>query len=223
MTREELIKKAIDLGRSPDEAAKIADAWIAKQDESKGEKKAEAKPAPKAPPKSATPAPKAPAPKPAPVAPKVVEKETVRVTTAPARVYGAELPDRTREYSDVTPPMTRSRAAEVMPSEVSLTGRGGLWLDREAAAKAQAEDRAREAAKMTARDMLAPEPTPMLDKPAIPSYVTRYGGMGEIRKDEDEIAGMRAAMKAMKPAKAALVDAMDDADVAAAYKRLNAE
>ncbi len=45
-----------------------------------------------------------------------------------------------------------------------------------------------------ARDMLAPEPMPMLDKPAIPSYVTRYGGMGEIRKDEDEIAGMRAAM-----------------------------
>lgn len=75
----------------------------------------------------------------------------------------------------------------------------------------------------SARDMLAPEPVPMLDKPAIPSYVTRYGGMGDVRKDEDEIAGMRAAMKAMKPAKAALVDAMDDADVATAYKRLNAE
>ena len=53
MNREELIQKAIALGRTPEDAAKIADAWIAKQDESKGEKKAAPKATPpaKAPPK----------------------------------------------------------------------------------------------------------------------------------------------------------------------------
>lgn len=160
--------------------------------------------APKAPPKSATPAPKAPAPKPAPVAPKVVEKETVRVTTAP---IGPARPDMSRDYSDTMPPMARSRATEVMPKpEMELVGikQGGEGVYR-------------------ARDMLAPEPSPMLDKPAIPSYMTRYGGMGDIRASEDEAAGMRAAVKARFPSQAAKIDALDAADLADAYKRLTAE
>lgn len=113
-------------------------------------------------------------------------------------------------------------AARSAPTAAPRPALTRVMTDREIA-EAAAEQGIRTGSPSSARDFMAPEPTPMLDKPAIPSYVTRYGGMGDVRKDEDEIAGMRAAMKAMKPAKAALVDAMDDADVAAAYKRLNAE
>lgn len=157
----------------------------------------------------------APVPLAAPVAPKVAEKETVRVTTAPVRP-SSDMPTGQVPYvgSGYYAPAAAPRPA---PTPV--------MTDREIA-EAAAEQGIRTWSPKSARDLMVPEPTPMLDKPTIPTSVTRYGGMGDFRREETaaaEVAGMRAAMKAMKPAKAALVDAMDDADVAAAYKRLNAE
>lgn len=137
-TREELIDYALKKGVSAEVAAAKADAYLAsKLPKAEPAKKPEA---PKSTPKPATSrSPEPPKPSPAVAA---------QVPRVGAKTYGAEPPpSTTRDYSDTVPPV-RSRAASVMPGpSVSLTERGGLWLDRKAAAEAQAEDRAKRAVR----------------------------------------------------------------------------
>lgn len=190
MNREELIQKAIALGRTPEDAAKIADAWIAKQDESKGEKKAAPKATPpaKAPPKppaAKTPEPPKPSPAVAAQVPRVVEKETVKVTTAP---IGPARPDMSRDYSDTMPPMTRSRAAEVMPKpEMDLIG-----------------------IKQGGEGVYAPRAAAM---PSVMKYA-------EADLVGDETRNMRGTLKAVRPELAAAVDEAPDEEVRSLYYRM---
>jgi len=203
VNREELIQKAIALGRTPEDAAKIADAWIARQDESKGEKKTapKAAPATKAPPKP--PAAKTPEPpKPSPV----VAAQVPKVGT---KTYGAEPPP-TPMYESALPDSPLRLPTRRDEPEIDIMGRGGLWLDREAAAKAQAKDRAREAASA----------------PTAPS-VMRYAAEEDVRDYSNgggwqftaprEVQAMREALRKVPRLAEGLDDASDE-DVRAVYE-----
>ncbi len=121
-TREEVIaafkRNPKTEGMTDAQIAAKADEYLAKIAGS-----AEPKAAPKTAPK-ATPAAKAPPKPPAAKTPEPPKAEVAVVAMkAPARVMGPEAPDRTRDYSDTAPPMTRTRAAEVMPKpEMELIG-----------------------------------------------------------------------------------------------------
>lgn len=171
-TREEMIEYRVSTkGETPDVAATKVDNHLRATGREKEIAGAVAKPAAKAP----------ETPKPSPA-----------VAAQVPRVYSASAPpDKTREYSDVAPPMTRSRAAEVMPKpETDLVG-----------------------IKQGGEGVYAPRAS------AAPTGATRYAYVpSDARSPADQsMANMRDTLRKLKPALASHVDNMDDSEVREVY------
>lgn len=102
-----------------------------------------------------------------------------------------------------------------------MTGRGGLWLDRQAAAKAQAEDRARDAAKaprgVPPAMVEAIDVEPIAEPKSRAPEAMRFSDMGY---GLPSVEKMRAELKAKRPESAAKLDAATDEDVSAVYAKV---